>query len=133
MKSQKKNPSLFKAVVRVSEEVRLAISRANNRLNVGMTSCHVFDDFHVRRCNRCQGFHHYQRDCREENPVVCGKCAGAHDGLNCTADTLKCYNCSKLNYPETAHATSDYKCRAYVEAQKKLESTINYYKNHQKN
>ena len=132
-KPQKRNINLFRAVVRVSEEVRKAIHCAGNKLNIGLTSCRVFDDFFVRRCNKCQGFNHWKNDCPAEAPTVCGKCSGEHDTNTCTSDTVKCHNCAKANYPDTAHETFYYKCRAYVDAQKKLESTINYYKNNQKN
>jgi hypothetical protein len=133
-KPQVKNTSLYKATVRVSEDVRRAIhQRCNNKLNIGLTSCRVYDDFFVRRCNRCQGFNHWQKDCPVEVTVVCAKCSGNHDTRACDSDTVKCHNCAKLNYSDTSHEASYYKCRAYVEAQRKLESTINYYKSNPKN
>ena len=78
-------------------------------------------------------FNHFKNDCPADTPVVCGKCSGNHDTRSCTSHTVKCHNCDKLKYSETDHETLYYKCRAYVEAQKKLESTINYYKNNPKN
>jgi hypothetical protein len=132
-KAQVKNPNLFKAVVRVGEDVRKAIDNAKNKLNIGLTSCTVFDDLFVKRCNRCQLFNHFKDACPADNPVICGKCGEEHETQSCTSDTIKCYNCSKAKYPDTNHKTSYYKCKAYVEAQKRLESTINYYSNKTKN
>ena len=132
-RAQVKNKNLYKAIVRVSEEVRSAIERAKNKLNIGLSSCPVYDDFFIRRCNRCQCFNHWKEDCPRSSPVVCGKCSGEHDTQSCTSDVIKCANCTKHNYTDTNHEASYYKCRAYVEAQEKLKSTINYYKNNPKN
>ena len=132
-RAQVKNPKLFKAIVRVSEDVRYAIERAKNKLNIGLTSCLVFDDFFIRRCNKCQGLNHWKEDCPHSTPVVCGNCSGDHETQSCTSDDVKCANCAKHSYTDTNHQTSYYKCRVYVEAQEKLKSTINYYINNSKN
>ena len=132
-RAQVKNNNLYKAVVRVGENVRRAIDKANNKLNIGLTSCTVFDDLFVKRCNRCQGLHHFRDKCPEENKVICGNCAGEHETRSCVSDTIKCYNCTQAKYPDTNHKSSYYKCRVYVEAQKKLEETINYYSTRTKN
>ena len=132
-KPHARNKDLYKAVVRVSEEVRKAIANANNKLNIGLRSCPVFDDFFVRRCNKCQRYNHWKDKCPEDSKVVCGKCGGEHEITVCTSEVTKCYNCVQANRPDTNHVTSFYKCPVYMEAQKKLESTINYYKNNPKN
>ena len=132
-KAQVKRPDLYKAKVVVSEEVRRVIDRFGNKLNVGLKSCPVFDDLFVKRCNRCQTYNHYMDACPQSNPVVCGKCSENHETQSCTSATIKCHNCAKAKYDDTNHETSYYKCKAYTEAQKKLESTINYYSNRQKN
>ena len=51
-RAQVKNNDLYKATVRVSEEVRKLISNANNKLNIGLRSCPVFDEFFVKKCNK---------------------------------------------------------------------------------
>jgi ribosome-associated translation inhibitor RaiA len=132
-KPHARNRDLYKAVVRVSDEVRKAISNAKNKLNIGLKSCPVFDDFFIRRCNKCQKLNHWKDDCPADNQVVCGKCSGEHETKNCTSEVIRCYNCVQAKHRDTNHETSFYKCTAYIEAQKKLESTINYYKNNPKN
>ena len=132
-RAQVKNPNLFKAIVRVSEDVQNAIERSRNKLNIGLTSCPVYDDFFIRRCNKCQGLNHWKEDCPQSSPVICGKCSEDHETQSCTSDVVKCANCAKHSYADTSHKTSYYKCRVYVEAQEKLKSTINYYRNNSKN
>lgn len=131
-RAQFKNKQLYKAKVRVSEVVRKVISNAKDHLNIGLHSCPVFDEFFVKRCNRCQKFYHYKDACRADK-VVCGKCCGEHETKDCTSDTVKCYNCDQAKLTDTNHVTSHFNCPVYVEAQKKLESTINYYKDNPKN
>ena len=131
-KAQVKNKDLYKAKVRVSEQVRKIISNANNKLNIGLRSCPVFDEFFIKRCNKCQKLYHYRDTCTAVK-VVCGKCAGEHDIKDCTAEVAKCNNCVLANHVDTNHMTSDYKCPVYIDAQKRLESTINYYNDNPKN
>ena len=54
-----KDPLKFQATVRVSNEIRSAIDLANNKLFVGLNHCRIYDHFHVKRCNLCQGYNHY--------------------------------------------------------------------------
>lgn len=133
IRAQIKNRDLYKAVVRVSEEVRDAIEKGGDKLNIGLTSCPVYDDFFVRRCNLCQSLNHFKENCPRSTPVVCGKCGEHHETRNCSSDVIKCANCVKHKFTDTGHETSYYKCRAYLEAQDKLRSTINYYRNKPKN
>ena len=132
-KPQFKNNNLFKATVRVSEDVRKAISNASNKLFIGLSSCPVYDDFFVKRCNRCQQFGHWKDDCNADTPVVCGKCSGHHETKDCTVDVIKCNNCVHAKHNDTNHETSYNKCVVYIAARKKIELTINYYKNNPKN
>ena len=135
IRAHAKDPLKFQATVRVSNEVRASIDRAGNKLHVGLTVCPIYDHFHVKRCNRCQGYHHYQENkstkvkCTKD--PVCADCAGPHETDACQrdqSDPLKCVHCAANDYPETNHKTSDPKCKSYVNAQKKLEQSIGFYK-----
>ena len=130
-KQQVKDTTKYKAIVRVSDEVRRAIDKSGDRLNIGLASCRVFDNLYVKRCNLCQQLNHWKKDCPETEPV-CGKCSGTHETRTCQSPTAKCINCVRAKHPNTNHETSSSECPTYMEAQKKLESTINYYK-HRKN
>ena len=132
-RQQYRNKELYKATVRVSDEIRDAIKKGGDRLNIGLTSCVVFDNFFIKRCNHCQRYNHWKDKCADDTPVVCGKCCGNHETRSCQSEILKCYNCVQAKFEDTNHETSSNTCKAYMEAQKRLESTINYYKNSTKN
>lgn len=121
-----KDPKLFQAIVRVSNEVRAAIKRAGDKLYVDLTLCHVWDHFHIRRCNQCQGYNHFKDTCTKT--PCCGNCAGNHQTEDCQSDQVKCTNCVANKYENTDHQTSDPKCKSYMNAQKKLEQSIGFYK-----
>jgi hypothetical protein len=121
-----KNDKLFQATVRVSNEIRQAIMDAGDKLHVGLTVCTVYDHFHVKRCDKCQGFNHYKDKCG--NDPICGRCAGPHDTEGCNIEHFKCVNCAKNNHDETDHVASNPHCKSYVAAQKKIEQSIGFYK-----
>ena len=125
-KKHARDAGLFMAVVRVSDDIRDAIKRAGNKLCIRSVACPVFDRFFVRRCNYCQGLNHWKDDCQQESPT-CGKCSGQHETLVCTSHSLKCINCTTAGHRKTNHETSWHKCAAYVTAQEKFKTTINYY------
>ena len=121
-----KNSDLYQAVVRVSNEIHAAIENADNKLFVGTTRCPIYDHFHVKRCNRCQGYNHFMDKCKKG--PICGKCAGPHLTDDCDTGQVKCANCSANKLPDTNHLASDPMCTSYKAAQKKLEQTIGFYK-----
>ena len=126
MKDQSRE-GLYQAVLRVSEEIREKIQVNGNRIFLGARSCPVYDRFYVKRCNKCQSFHHFHKDCRKN--VVCARCAGSHDTRACKEDdvTLKCINCSVAGFEDTAHSASSYECPAYTAEQDRLKKSIFYY------
>ena len=133
MKKQFKNPDLFKAIVRVSCEIRSALEKSGDHINIGLSSCAVFDDFFIRRCNKCQGFNHWKNECHNDIPVMCGKCGEKHDTRSCKSSVTKCCNCMRAGFTDINHEASSLQCQAYKEAQKRLHDTINYYKDNPKN
>lgn len=121
---------LHQAVIRVSENLRKKIKDSGNRLCVGINSCPVFDRFFIKRCNRCQSFHHFHKDnggCKKS--PVCALCAGSHDTRSCHVDETqyKCSNCSKANKGQCSHAANSLDCPSYIAEQDKLKKSINYY------
>ena len=122
-----KNPNLFQAIVRVSNEVRAAIDRAGDKIFVDLTLCGVFNHFHIRRCNKCQGFNHFKDTCNK--PPRCCNCAGEHETEQCTTpEQVKCINCVDNEHDHTDHKASDPGCKSYKHAQSKLEQTIGFFK-----
>ena len=120
-----KNAEKFQATIRVSNELRAMIQHREDKIYVGMNFCPVYDHFHVKRCNLCQGYNHYKEGCTKA--AVCGKCAGAHQTDTCAATNFKCVHCV-ANEHDHDHTTSDLKCKSYKAAQNKLEKSIGFYK-----
>jgi hypothetical protein len=124
----------FQAFIRVSDNIRRLIEKQGNRIYIQDYSCPVFDHFHVKRCNYCQGFHHYAGDdCKASSPT-CGYCAGRHESDNCTHKGKNgfipcCFNCrnSQQNTRQHSHTAFDRSCDAYITEQNRLRKTINYY------
>ena len=126
----KDREGMYQAVIRVSDNLRKKIADNDNRLCIGINSCPVFDRFFIKRCNRCQEFHHFQKDnggCKKAK--VCGLCTGNHDTRDCNTDEdmYKCNNCAKSGKDEFSHATFSHECPSYIEEQEKLKKSINYY------
>ena len=124
----------FTAVARVSPKIRNAIRSGRNRIFLGVTSCKVFDRFHVKRCNKCQQYGHYKADCTSNVPC-CAYCSENHDTETChlkeCRDTSKfsCVNCKSKGLQHTGHAAFSYSCPTYIAAQNRLRKTIPYYDN----
>jgi PHD/YefM family antitoxin component YafN of YafNO toxin-antitoxin module len=125
------NSIYYQVVARVSEDVRKAIKENRDKLFVGVSSYRVVDRFYIKRCNKCQQYGHYEKDC--ENAECCGYCSGPHLSLNCQEvdknahEQHKCVNCEKSKKDPTKHSALWYKCPTYLEMQKKLKKTIPYY------
>ena len=119
-------PDTYSAAVRVSDEIRHALKAAGDRIFINLTSCRVTKRLFVRRCNRCQEYKHFHKDCNSEN-MCCGKCGGAHDTRSCTSDIKRCINCVNNKFTDVEHETWHHTCQSYKKEQDKLEKTIPYY------
>ena len=120
----------FQAVLRVAENIRARIKANGDRVFIGSSSCPVYDRFFVKRCNRCQGFHHFQKDsdgCKKAE--VCALCTGNHDTRGCQQDVnmYKCVNCEKSGQDDFMHPAYSLDCPSYTAEQAKLKKSINYY------
>lgn len=117
--------------IRVSSDIRAAIKAGGNKIFLCQKVCTVVDNFHVKRCNKCQSFGHYAATCKEEVPVVCGYCAEHHKSSDCllrdsARNTHKCINCQVAALDPEGHSTFSLKCPAYIIQQDKLKSSIAY-------
>lgn len=116
----------LQAVVRVSDEIRGRIQAQNNRLCIGLCSCEVTDHFYVRRCVKCQLFHHKVADCKSDDPV-CGKCGEKHETNTCHTFKSECSNCKIAGMAKTNHPAYSKNCPSYIKEQNKLRDSIPYY------
>ena len=127
------NENVKQAIIRVSDDVRYAISQSQNRLYYGMESCRVYDQLYIKRCNRCQGFGHYARDCSKE--VCCGICGTTgHETHHCPHANSKdisanyhCANCSKAGDIDCSHPAYSSACPSYRVQQEKLRASLSCY------
>ena len=121
----------FQVVARVSENIRSLIKSENDRIYIDLVAHRVVDRFYIKRCNKCQKFGHYEKDC--SNGVCCGYCHGEHRSTECKEvrpgdfEHYKCINCQQNGKPSEGHSSLWYKCPTYLELQKKLKKTISYY------
>jgi hypothetical protein len=119
----KKNPNVFQAFVSVSAMLRDGIKQFNDKITLGLTSCKVYDQYHVKRCNKCQLFGHYVKDC-PNTECYCAKCGAEHETDNCTSSTKKCINCVRSDNENIEHCTFDINCPSMLSQQGILKSIL---------
>ena len=129
IKPTRANPSVFQAFVRVSLLIRQGIRNSGDKLLMGLTTCKVYDQFHVKRCNNCQAFGHYHKNCPTPEVKICGQCSQNHQTNDCQSNNLICTNCVKANISqeECNHASSDLNCPTLQKAQEKLRKTTSMF------
>ena len=121
------------ATIRVSNNIRKIIETQRDRLYIGSFSYKVFDQFHIKRCNKCQGFRHYKSECKSDI-TVCGYCSKNHPLENCSEKEHNnflpcCKNCARGKFQDQKHSHTafDRICPSYIAEQQVLRKTINYY------
>ena len=83
-------------VIEVSPEMRRLL--VNKRLiKIGWRAIRFADYIPIIRCHKCNGFGHFQKDCRSE--MSCGHCAQQHNTRDCKTakQQHKCTNCMRNN------------------------------------
>ena len=135
VKTVRSNSNINQAIIRLSDNIRYAIKNMGNKLFCGMSSCKVYDQLYIKRCNRCQEFGHYAKECT--GSVCCGICASSeHESTACQysgnaqeLNLLCCINCKKsgLNDHMKTHQANSMNCPAYKAKQEKLKSSLSYY------
>ena len=126
----KKNNSIFKAIILVSNLIRSVISKQNDRIFVGSQRvCKVYDNFFVLRCYNCQDFGHHSKDC--SSSVICGHCSGSHQTRSCDkkADPIVacCNNCKVNGLTEVNHPTNDLACPQFIKQQEKVKKSTPFH------
>ena len=107
VKSTRAKPSVFQAFASVSDTLRKGLRNYKDKVTIGLLSCKVYDRFHVKRCNNCQGIGHYYKDC--QNEPRCAKCSLDHATSSCQNSEIKCVNCEKAGN-DANHTAYDPKC-----------------------
>ena len=120
----KNNPSRFQVFASVSPVFHQGLRHHQNKVTLGLISCRVYDRYHVKRCNYCQGFGHYARDCPNSNSPTCGNCSGEHQTSNCSSTIRKCTNCSRSNINNSDHAATSSECPSFTKQVNQLKHKL---------
>ena len=136
VKPLKNKPDLFQFVARVSNEIRSHLKNLGDKVFFGANRLLIYDHFFVRRCNKCQSFGHFEKECTSTDHI-CGVCSDTgHSASSCPlkaqSSSYKCSNCVKNMHPHN-HATSSSTCKSFIDEQKKLKHSISYYNSGSKN
>ena len=118
-------------MVRVSEHLRITLRIQGDKIFLGVTAHRIVDRFFVKRCNKCQEFGHYEKNCDKE--ISCGYCTMNHRSSECNEvepgdyENYQCVNCEKANKPSVGHSSLWHKCPLFLDQQKKVKKAIPYY------
>ena len=129
-KSHSKN-EYYLVVARVSEDIRKVMKMTGDRVYIDLVAHRVIDRYFVKRCNKCQEFGHYEKNC--SNNVCFAYCRQNHKSTDCNqvedgdVEHYECVNCKRENKPYVGHSSLWHKCPSFVEQQKKVKKSIPYY------
>ena len=66
------------------------------------------------RCNNCQHFGHFAKECSTPEEPVCGKCSENHRTDSCAKYERKCINCIRNGDEELDHSVTYHGCPAVM-------------------
>ena len=104
----------------------------SKKIYVGPNRCTVYDNVHIKMCNKCSCFGH-NGDKYRSNDVRCCHCAEDHKSEDCTnKDIKKCCNCIYFNKKFNQNIATDHKaedraqCQSFQRFYKSYISKIDY-------
>ena len=122
IKPLKNKPDVFQIFASVSPVLREGLRTYKNKVVIGLVSCKVYDRKQTKRCNNCQHFGHFAKECPTPDETNCGKCSGNHRTDSCVTDERKCINCVRNNLGELNHPAYFYKCPCLLKYEDSLNS-----------
>ena len=122
IKPLRNKPTIFQIFASVSPILREGFQTYKNKVVIGLSPCKIYDRKQVRRCNNCQQFGHFIKDCTTLDDPKCAKCGENHRTDSCSSETRNCINCVRNNLTDTCHPAFYYKCPCLVKFQ---ESSLN--------
>ena len=127
VKPLRNKPDVFQAFARISAVLRQGFKTFKDKVMIGLASCKIYDQFHVKRCNNCQSFGHYYKNCLTPNNPVCAICTQSHKTPDCQSPLEKCISCINAGLPlaESDHRADDQNCPTLKAAQQKMKSNLN--------
>ena len=121
-----KQGSYLHIILKCSPKARKAINQNYDMIYTTYGHHQIYDHYHVKICNHCQGYDHIEQDCKskkEGRPRICGKCAENHDTKECNhqPQSFKCHQCTKRKLNNNRnHTVFDMECQAYKEQVRRL-------------
>ena len=125
VKPLKGKDDVFQAFARVSKVIRQGLKTFKDKITMGITTCKIYDQFNVKRCNNCQGYGHFYKDCPTPETNVCANCGNDHSTKDCTSTAENCVNCSKAGKSDCEHRSDDPKCPTLCQQQEKIKANLN--------
>ena len=130
VRQQRTNKTRYHATIRVGNKIRKFIG---NRLFIVKIRVPVYDHFHVKRCNKCQRFGHYEDNCKATQ-LTCEHCSESHSSKSCPRLGKEkfipcCNNCqnNKFSGVKNSHNAFSISCPSYKAEQEKLKKKIYYF------
>ena len=114
IKPLRNKPDTFQAFASVSPVLREGLRHHKDKLIIGIVSCKIYDRQQVQRCNNCQHFGHFAKNCPTPEEPFCAKCSGPHRTDSCTRYDRKCINCIRKNEDDVNHSVFYHGCPTTV-------------------
>ena len=93
---KRKGDGKFSGMIKVDFGDEKVLEQAiNDKITIGNQRYLVVEfvkKSRVVKCNKCQGWGHVHRYCKNE--AKCGKCSDKHETNTCNVTTLKCCHCN---------------------------------------
>ena len=127
LKPTQNNENVFQVTYRVTKSLRQLLRKNRDKVVIGLQRCNVFERYYLKRCNNCQIFHHFYKQCTSEEPY-CADCSGNHQtgSVQCKAKDksalYKCINCIRDGREDVNHQASSLQCPCYVDEFSKLKA-----------
>ena len=115
VKPCRNKPSVFQVFASVSPVLRDGLRNNKDKVIIGVTMCRVYERKSVKRCNNCQLYGHFAKECPTHMDPICGKCAESHRTDQCSSapGARKCINCIRNNKDEIDHPVFYHKCPSF--------------------
>ena len=118
------NSERFQAFVNVTKVFREGLNHFGNKVSIGLGTCKIYDRYYIKRCNNCQHFGHYMKECPTQNAHVCGNCTSNHYTNDCTSSETKCINCVRNGMEKTDHKANSYSCPSFTKNQEIMKKKL---------
>ena len=120
----KNNKEIYQVIATVSPVFRQGLQYHNDRLTLGLATCRIYDQYHIKRCNSCQNFGYYAKECPTPDSPICSRCSEEHITEQCKSFNEMCINCLRTKEDDTEHSTTSFKCPAYIKQQNLLKNKL---------